>query len=462
MPDYSLVGHTLGPYRLIRGVGRGGMAEVYLAEDSRLQRQVAVKVLPKALAAEGSFRARFEREARAAARLQHPHILAVYDFGEQDGTTYLVMPFITDGSLAQVLARARGPLPMAKLVQWTTEISSALKYAHEQGIIHRDVKPGNMLLGPAEHLLLSDFGIAKVLDETTTLTATGNSVGSPEYMAPEQTAGKADYRSDIYALGVVIFQMLTGRVPFSASTPVQVMMQHVKEPPPSPRAFNSSISPQVEFVVLRALAKKPEQRFQSATELAEALKAAATGRPIPPGVNAPADDLATRLAPPNAAPHGTPPRIADPLETLRAAQPAQAKVSAPPAARAVAPAGAPAVYAHSRSRPREPLAADRLAAPYPATIYQAPTSGPAAYTSRQPAAWSQSGPPAQETYAARPLLPAPRRKRGTRLLLILLILLLLIAVGLGGAITYVLTHPGFMPFGLTASGAAALMPAHAD
>jgi hypothetical protein len=421
------------------------MAEVYLAEDERLQRRVAVKVLPAAFAAEGTFRARFEREARAAARLQHPHILAVYDFGQQDDTTYLVMPFMNGGSLAQVIARARGPLPTEKLVQWTAEIGSALKYAHDQGIIHRDVKPGNMLLGPQEHLLLADFGIAKVVDETTALTHTGTGVGSPEYMAPEQATGKADYRSDIYALGVVIFQMLTGRVPFTAHTPVQVIMQHVKAPPPSPRTLNPSLSPQVEAVVLRALAKAPEQRFQSATELADALKVALAGRPATPPVAVQADDLSTRMAPPEAVRPGTPPRIVDPLETRRAAAPAQANVAAlsPVPAQPVAPAGVPTAHPATRSRPRDPMAVARPAAPQATTIYQSPANLPAAYVPQQPASWQQSAPAPQEAYAA----PVPRRKRGTRLLLVLLILLLLIALALGGAIAYVLTHPGFMPFG---------------
>ena len=215
MPEYLLAGRALGPYRLIQGVGRGGMAEVYLAEDERLQRKVAVKVLPATLASEGAFLARFEREAKAAARLQHPNILAVYDYGQQENITYLVMPFIGGGSLAQIIARARGPLPLDKIVKWTGEIGSALKYAHDQGIIHRDVKPGNMLVGPDEHLLLADFGIAKVMDASTALTNTGAAVGSPEYMAPEQASSMAEYRSDIYALGVVVFQMLTGRVPFT-------------------------------------------------------------------------------------------------------------------------------------------------------------------------------------------------------------------------------------------------------
>ena len=276
MPEYVLVGRQLGPYRLLQGVGRGGMAEVYLAEDQRLGRQVAVKILPAALALDETFRARFEREARAAAKLQHPHILSIYDYGQQDGITFLVMPYMANGSLAQTI-KAFGHLPITKVVQWIEEIGGALQYAHQQGIIHRDVKPGNMLLGVDEHLLLSDFGIAKVVGTHTALTTTGVGVGSPEYMAPEQATGEADSRSDIYSLGVVLFQMLTGRVPFTAGSALQVIFRHVQEPPPSPRSLNPTITPAVEAVVLRALAKRPDQRFQSASELVLALKNAASG-----------------------------------------------------------------------------------------------------------------------------------------------------------------------------------------
>ena len=414
------------------------MAEVYLAEDERLQRKVAVKILPMETAGQTTLQARFEREARAAARLQHPHILAVYDYGQQDGVTYLVMPYMNGGSLAQIIARARGPLPMEKIVQWTGEMGSALKYAHDQGIIHRDVKPGNMLVGPGEHLLLSDFGIAKVMDATTALTNIGSSVGSPEYMAPEQASGDAEYRSDIYALGVVIFQMLTGRVPFSASTPMQVMVQQVQQAPPSPRALNPAVSPQVETVVLRALAKRPQQRYQSATELAEALKAAAAGQPAPQSIQAPAVDLSTRLAAPGAAP-AVPPRGTVPVEARKAAQGVNI---APPAPAGAASAGAPGAYPSTRSRPRPPAAGGQ-AAPY-----QPPASSPASYAQQPaPTAWQQSGPPAIPAPSSSDAPAAPTRKRGTRLLLVLLILLLLVAVGLGVLIFYVVNHPGAIKLG---------------
>ena len=421
MPDYALVGRVFGPYRLIEGVGRGGMAEVYLAEDERLDRRVAVKILPAAMAMDQTFRARFEREARAAAKLQHPHILPVYDYGQQDGIPYLVMPYITGGSLAQIISAARGPLPLNKVTQWTDEMASALQYAHDQNIIHRDVKPGNMLIGPGEHLLLSDFGIAKVMDTTTSLTNTGTSVGSPEYMAPEQAKGGADYRSDIYALGVVLYQMLTGRVPFSASTPMQVMLQHVQEPPPSPRALNPALTPQIEAVVLHALAKDPNQRFQSASQLADAFKAAASGRPLPRSITAPTDDLSTRLAVPG----------------QTAAE-----------AGALSGAGAPADYAPRRTRPRSPTAVHRPTT-YPGEAY--PTARPypeTGYGNRRAATRPRSGPPLEAAYPEPAYMPAPARRRSNGPLVFLLILLLLLALALGVVIIYVYNHPNAVKLGL--------------
>ncbi len=453
MPEYPLVGRELGPYRMVQGVGRGGMAEVYLAEDLRLKRQVAVKVLPAAMAMDDTFRARFEREALAAAKLQHPHILPVYDYGQQDGIPYLVMPYITGGSLSRIIADAHGPLPLPKVVQWTQEMASALQYAHNQNIIHRDVKPGNMLVGPGEHLLLSDFGIAKVLDSNTSLTSTGTSVGSPEYMAPEQAQGEADYRSDIYALGIVVFQMLTGRVPFSASTPMQVLLQHVQEPPPSPRSLNPALSPQVEAVVLRALEKDPTQRFQSASELAEALKAAATGQAKGARTRVPADDLATRMAAPGEPASGTSPHGYHTADARRSAPPDQASAAASPAAPIAATGAVPASaqvtdYVPRRSRPRSPTAVGHQSAAYPAEPYQdvpyPPTHGYAATGSahRRPTTTRPRGySPAEVAYQETIYPPVLERNRGTGVLLALLIVLLLIALALGVAIVYVYNHP---------------------
>jgi serine/threonine protein kinase len=427
VPDYALVGRVFGPYRLIEGVGRGGMAEVYLAEDERLDRQVAVKILPAAMAMDQTFRARFEREARAAAKLQHPHILPVYDYGQQDGIPYLVMPYITGGSLSQIIAAARGPLPLNKIAQWIEEMASALQYAHDQGIIHRDVKPGNMLVGPGEHLLLSDFGIAKVMDTTTALTNTGTSVGSPEYMAPEQAKGGADYRSDIYALGIVLYQMLTGRVPFSASTPMQVMLQHVQEPPPAPRALNPALSPQIEAVVLHALAKDPNQRFQSASQLAEAFKAAVSGRPLPKSITAATDDLSTRLAAPGQTAAGARPRgslhgqagLAEPLSS------------------------AGVEHAPRRTRPRSPTAVHHPTA-YPTAQPYAETG----YGSRRAATRPRSGPPLEVAYPESAYMPAPAPRRGNGFLVFLLILLLLIALALGAVILYIYKNPNAVKLSL--------------
>ncbi len=414
MQAYPLAGHQLGPYHLIEGVGRGGMAEVYLAEDQRLDRKVAVKVLPAALAQQENFRARFEREARAAAKLQHPHILPVYDYGQQDTFTYLVMPYIADGSLAQAIIKAGGPLPLEKIVQWTEEMGSALQYAHNQGIIHRDVKPGNMLLGPGEHLLLSDFGIAKVMDSNTALTHTGASVGSPEYMSPEQATGEADYRGDIYSLGVVVYKMLTGQVPFSASTPVQVMFRHVQEPPPSPRAFNPSISPQIEAVVLQALAKRPEQRFQSAGALAAALKSAASG-------SGPAQGNAPVFIQPSPEPASFyPPALQTPASPANGSQPATFASAYQPQTPFNQPEPAyPATYESTLHDPSRPYQANRDDWAHPQ---------------------ARQAPPVQ-VYPGRAQTP-PARKSGSHILIGALAAVLIGAVVLGGVIAFVLlNHP---------------------
>ena len=421
MREYQLIGRQLGPYRLLQGVGRGGMAEVYLAEDQRLDRKVAIKILPAAMAQEGEFKARFEREARALARLQHPHILPVYNYGQQDGLTYLVMPYITDGSLDQRMKNARGPLPLNQIVQWTEEMSSALQFAHDQGIIHRDVKPGNMLMSSGDHLLLSDFGIAKVVDANTSLTNTGVTVGSPEYMAPEQASGAADYRSDIYSLGVVVYKMLTGQVPFSASTPMQVMFRHVQEPPPAPRVHNPAISPQVEAVVLQALAKRPEQRFQSANVLAAALKSAANA--------------------------GTPPLANPAFYTQPASGPAssfsQASIQTPPqsAYPAQSPSGPPAYPSHTAFN--QPVSSyNQPVSPYPAT-YESTLYDPSRQRPEARGAWASQPPPAiapVQVYPGQRPQVSPPRKSGKGVVIAILAVSLVIAATLGGGIYYVGSH----------------------
>ncbi|HEY7125407.1 MAG TPA: serine/threonine-protein kinase [Ktedonobacterales bacterium] len=439
--NYSLEGRTLGRYRLLKGIGQGGMAQVYLAQDERLDRQVAIKILPMALAKEGNFLARFEREARSAAKLQHPNILPVHDYGQQDGITYLIMPFISGGTLAQRISQARGPLPLNKVVLWTGEMASALQFAHSQGIIHRDVKPGNMLIADGEHIVLSDFGIAKVVDDAANLTMVGSTVGSPDYMSPEQANGDPDYRSDIYSLGVVVFQMLTGRVPFTAGTPVQVMLMHVQAKPPLPRSFNPSLPPQVDAVIQKALAKRPAERYQAANELAEALRDALQGViGTPPPTRPQEPDLSTRAEP-------LPTPFAGPQQRYtRGAPPSPAPVPVKPALPPVAPTNRPAPQPQQpppvrvTSRPYGPTPAQ----PQPQPQWNAPRPAqqayPGAYPQRPPVVASPQQLPG----------PAPRRpRRGLRVLLLLLAVLLFVALLLGGLALFVFTHPGTQIFGLS-------------
>jgi serine/threonine protein kinase len=286
----QLVGRTLGTCTLQRLLGRGGMGAVYVAQQERPHRIVAVKVLmPDLLAHEElykEFLIRFRREADAIAALDHINIMPIYEYGEEERLAYLVMPYITGGTLRQVI-RNRGPLPLAETIPIITQTASALDYAHARGIIHRDLKPGNILLHADGRLLLTDFGIAKVIEisPTTeqpmpqqampTLTTTGTVIGTPEYFSPEQAAGgPIDQRSDVYSLGVVLYEMLAGRVPFSGPTPVAVALKHAMEQPPPLSQFNPDIPDVVEKVVMKALAKKPADRYPSAGALAQVLRTA--------------------------------------------------------------------------------------------------------------------------------------------------------------------------------------------
>ncbi|WP_052888864.1 protein kinase domain-containing protein [Thermogemmatispora carboxidivorans] len=262
----GIEGLTLGRYELRRRIAQGGMAEVYVAYDRRVKRQVAIKVL---YGRDESFIRRFEREALAVGALSHDHILPLYDFGEQSPWYYLVMPYVEGGTLRDYLHR-RKRLTLEEAASFLDQIASALQYAHDHGVLHRDVKPSNILLRPDGYAYLADFGLAKAIMGAESLTSDGTIVGTPEYMAPEQSNGISDYRSDIYSLGVVLFQMLTGRVPFTAESPVAIFLRHIQTPPPSPREFNSEIPPAVEEVIFKALAKDPNERFQEAQELAAA------------------------------------------------------------------------------------------------------------------------------------------------------------------------------------------------
>ncbi len=262
----GIEGLTLGRYELKRLIAQGGMAEVYLAYDRRVRRLVAIKVL---YGRDESFVRRFEREARAVGALSHAHILPLYDFGEQRPWYYLVMPYVEGGTLRDYLHKKQR-LTLLEAASFVDQIAGALQYAHDSGVIHRDVKPSNILLRPDGYAYLADFGLAKAMMGAEALTSIGAIVGTPEYTAPEQSNGISDYRSDIYSLGIILYQMLTGQVPFTAESPVAVSLKHIQMEPTPPSHLNTDIPQSIEVVILKALAKDPDARYQQAQELSTA------------------------------------------------------------------------------------------------------------------------------------------------------------------------------------------------
>lgn len=282
----TVIGTTLKDrYQIEARLGEGGAAEVYRALDTRLSRTVVVKVLRPQLAANPDVLKRFEREARDAASLSHPNIVQVFDIENDGASDFIVMEYCDGGDLKRYLQGHGGRLPVARAVEVTQALLRALDYAHQHNVIHRDVKPHNVMLCGArgkefQSVKLADFGIARALSSDTQ-TQTGTFVGSAAYISPEQAQGfRVDPASDLYSVGVVLFEMLTGRLPFDADNPVTMALKHVQEPPPSPRALRPDLPPRLEFVLLRALAKDPRQRYQSAAEFAQAL-ANAVGDLIP-------------------------------------------------------------------------------------------------------------------------------------------------------------------------------------
>lgn len=269
----DLIGKSLGRYQILEQIGEGGMASVYKANDRNLDRFVAIKFIHLQGIGSDTSLVRFKQEAFALGKLSHPYILSIFDIGEFEGRPYLVMEYIPGGTLKELLKGK--PIPWERAVQITISLARALETAHSKGIIHRDVKPSNILMANGSDPKLSDFGIAKLIESEegySGVTGTGIGIGTPDYMAPEQAAGNADARADIYALGTVFYQMVTGSLPFRADTPMAVMIKKSTEPPPSLKKFVRDIPSAVEIILLKALARDPNNRYKNMREFANALE----------------------------------------------------------------------------------------------------------------------------------------------------------------------------------------------
>ena len=281
----DLTGKTLGNYRIIERIGRGGMATVYRAYQPALERYVAVKVIHPQLASDDEqFLKRFQREAKSVAALRHSNIVQVFDFGVQDDLTYMVMEYLEGGTLKDelnALAEKGETMPMKDVQRIFQDIASAIDYAHRQGMVHRDVKPANVMMTTKGDVILTDFGVARIIGGAQ-YTVTGAVTGTPAYMSPEQGQGeRGDERSDVYALSVVLYEMVTGRVPFDADTPLAVIFKHISDPLPIPRQLNPAIPIAVENVILKGLAKEPDDRYQTVAAMASALVSAIETLPEP-------------------------------------------------------------------------------------------------------------------------------------------------------------------------------------
>jgi serine/threonine protein kinase len=287
----ELIGKTLnnGNYEVREIIGKGGMAIVYLGYQKNVNRQVAIKVLSAQASMDEQFKVRFEQEAITIARLQHPHILPLYDYGAEEDMLYLVMAYLSGGTLEKRIAH--GEITLSEIERILREIGGAIDYAHRQGIIHRDIKPANILFDSEGHALLADFGIAKLAEQNISLTNT-NVVGTPAYMSPEQAQGlEVTKATDIYSLGVVAFQAITGKLPFDAPSVLQLMLQVVQEPVPNLEDFVENVSPQLNSVLSRAMAKDPDARYATAQEFADAFSDAIHATTKTPILNEPVKRL---------------------------------------------------------------------------------------------------------------------------------------------------------------------------
>ncbi|MBC8161073.1 MAG: serine/threonine protein kinase, partial [Roseiflexaceae bacterium] len=291
----NLAGRRLGRYQVQEQIGRGGMASVYKALDTTLQRMVALKVLAPYLAGDPEFAQRFEREAITAANLHHPNIVLIFDVGEQEGVRYIAMEFI-EGRTLHAVIQERGALGISPAVSIVEGVGAALDYAHQRGAIHRDVKPHNIMIDVGGRVLLTDFGIAQSPEREgdERLTRAGVFMGTPEYISPEQASAlRLDGRSDLYSLGITTYELITGRTPFTGATP-KLIVAHVQEPPPPPSTIDPELPWELDAVIARILAKKPEHRFDTASAFAEALRIVARKRGYAPSNRA---QLAALLKP---------------------------------------------------------------------------------------------------------------------------------------------------------------------
>jgi hypothetical protein len=274
----SLAGRMLDHYRLTEQVGQGGMATVYRARDTRNDVDVAIKVLSPTISDDRRFVRRFRREAGLLVRLKHPNIVHVLDYGESHGLIYLVMPFVAGDTLSDRINK--GKLSVQESGRWVGEITSALQFAHDKGVVHRDVKPSNVLIDSSGKAMLTDFGLARFIEGSNTLTGS-MMMGTPAYVSPEQGRGqKLDGRSDQYSLGVILYQMATGRLPFEGDSPMATVLMQIQEPVPRPSRFNRNLPLGIERVIIKCLAKDPANRFDSMTALNEAFQAALRGESL--------------------------------------------------------------------------------------------------------------------------------------------------------------------------------------
>src|SRR6059058_5138542 len=284
-----------GRYRVVRKLGTGGMANVYLAEDQELGRRVAIKLLDERHAQDEQFVERFRREAKNAAGLSHPNIVSIYDRGEVEGTYYIVMEYLEGRSVKELIV-SRGPAPINVAIDYARQILGALRFAHRNSIVHRDIKPHNVLVDGDGRLKVTDFGIARA--GASEMTEAGSIIGTAQYLSPEQAKGApVDQTSDLYSIGVVLYELLTGVVPFSGDTPVEIAMKHLSSPVEPPSAKRADVPRDLDLVVLRALAKDPGDRYHSAEEMDADLARVARGAAVSPATEEAATAIIARPPP---------------------------------------------------------------------------------------------------------------------------------------------------------------------